>query len=146
MEKVTKSDLPKIAERVLERLSKRAGSNRAALLTLEGELGAGKTTFTQALAKRLGIEEAVVSPTYVLMKSYALRGQPFENLVHIDAYRLNDAGEFAALNPSSFLLDPTALVVVEWPERLTGALPAPDVALKLSSEAAESEERYIEGI
>ena len=146
MEKVLKDDLPALVERVLTRLEKREDTNQAALVTLTGDLGAGKTTFTQALAKRLGVEEAVVSPTYVLMKSYALKGQPFEKLVHIDAYRLNDAGEFAALNPAAFLLDPAALVVVEWPERITGALPAPDIAIKLSSQDATSEERYIEGV
>jgi tRNA threonylcarbamoyladenosine biosynthesis protein TsaE len=79
------------------------------------------------------------------MKSYALKGQPFEKLVHIDAYRLSDAGEFAALNPASFLMDTGALVVIEWPERIEGALPVPDVALALSSQDATSEERYIEG-
>jgi len=116
MEKVVKSDLPKLVERVLERLEKREETNRAALLTLEGDLGAGKTTFTQALASRLGVEEAVVSPTYVLMKSYALNNQsslqPFEKLVHIDAYRLSDPGEFATLDPASFLMDTSALVVI----------------------------------
>ena len=137
-----KSDLPKLVEKVLERLEKREETNRAALLTLEGDLGAGKTTFTQALAKRLGVEEAVVSPTYVLMKSYALKNQPFDKLVHIDAYRLSDPGEFATLDPASFLMDTSALVVIEWPERIAGALPVPDVALKLSSQDAGAEERY----
>lgn len=152
MEKIAKDDLPALVERVLQKLENREEKNRAALVALEGELGAGKTTFTQALAKRLGVEGAVQSPTYVLMKSYELSNQPFERLMHIDAYRLADAAEFAALNPASFLVDPGALVVVEWPERIGAALPKPDVALKLSSDlpaqagAAESEERYIEGI
>ena len=144
MEKIAKDDLPKIVDRVLEALP-RADEHpgRAVLITLSGELGAGKTTFTQALAKKLNIAEAVQSPTYVLMKTYALSGQPFEKLVHIDAYRLNDAAEFAALNPASFLLDESALVVVEWPERLIGALPKPDISLSLSSEGAQEGERYI---
>lgn len=135
-----------LVERVLERLQKRQDSNRAALVTLQGDLGAGKTTFTQALAKKLGVKEAVVSPTYVLMKSYALEGQPFERLVHIDAYRLTDAHEFAALDPASFLMDTGALVVIEWPERIEGALPLADVTLRLSSQDAGDEERYIEGV
>lgn len=146
MEKVHKDGLGALVERVLERLQKRQDSNRAALVTLQGDLGAGKTTFTQALAKKLGVKEAVVSPTYVLMKSYALEGQPFERLVHIDAYRLTDAHEFAALDPASFLMDTGALVVIEWPERIEGALPLADVTLRLSSQDAGDEERYIEGV
>jgi len=144
MEKVLKDDLPHVAARLVGELSaKREGRNRATLVTLEGELGAGKTTFVQALARVLGIEETVVSPTYVLMKSYALKGQPWERLVHIDAYRLLDASEFAALEPASFLLDPMALVVVEWPSRIEGALPMPDAALALSADGAGEGERYI---
>lgn len=146
MEKVHKDGLGALVERVLARLEKRKDSNRAALITLQGDLGAGKTTFTQALAKKLGVKEAVVSPTYVLMKSYALEGQPFERLVHIDAYRLTDAHEFAALDPASFLMDTGALVVIEWPERIEGALPLADVTLRLSSQDAGDEERYIEGV
>ncbi len=144
VQKVAKDDLPALVARVLEKLPTKETRNKAALITLSGELGAGKTTFTQALARALGVADTVVSPTYVLMKSYALSGQPFEKLVHIDAYRLSDAAEFAALEPAEFLLDPGALVVVEWPERIEGALPAPDVALKLSSQDASSEERYIQ--
>ncbi len=150
MEKITKDDLPALVARVLEKLPAQENRHTAALVTLSGDLGAGKTTFTQALARTLGIEETVVSPTYVLMKSYTLKGQVFERLVHIDAYRLNDAAEFAALEPASFLLDPGVLVVVEWPERIEGALPKPDVAIKLSSHLpaqagdASSEERYIQ--
>lgn len=146
MEKVHKDGLGALVERVLAKLEKRQDSNRAALITLQGDLGAGKTTFTQALAKKLGVKEAVVSPTYVLMKSYALEGQPFERLVHIDAYRLTDAHEFAALDPASFLMDTGALVVIEWPERIEGALPLADVTLRLSSQDAGDEERYIEGV
>lgn len=147
MAKVAKAELEGVVSRVLAALPpihERPG--RAALITLSGELGAGKTTFVQALARALGVGEAVVSPTYVLMKSYDLTNQPFKKLVHIDAYRLAGAAEFAALEPASFLLDEEVLVCIEWPERIEGALPTPDLALKLSSEAAEAEERYIEGI
>ncbi len=144
MERVAKTDLQSVVKRALEKLPpKEARPGRAALITLQGELGAGKTTFVQALAHLLGIEEAVVSPTYVLMKSYELHGQAFKKLVHIDAYRLSGAHEFAALEPANFLLDEDALVCVEWPERIEGALPKPDVVLKLSSEDADDTERFI---
>ena len=150
MEKIARSELGNVVKEVLAKLpAKGERLGRAALITLSGDLGAGKTTFVQALAKELGIEHIVQSPTYVLMKSYELKNQPFLKLVHIDAYRLRDAAEFAALEPASFLLDEDALVCVEWPERIEGALPKPDVALKLSAdppageaEAVGDEERY----
>src|SRR5689334_7666432 len=60
----------------------------ATLVTLTGELGAGKTSFTQGVARALGIEESVTSPTFVLEKVYELADHGFKRLVHIDAYRL----------------------------------------------------------
>lgn len=116
----------------------------AVLVALSGDLGAGKTTFVQALGKELGVLQTMQSPTYVLMKKYALTHQVFKTLVHIDAYRLNNPQEFSTLKPEEFLNDPTNLVVVEWPERLGAALPKPDLTLSFSAEDAKEGERYIE--
>lgn len=144
MEKVAKNDLGEVVKRVLAHLPKKEERpGRAALLTLEGELGAGKTTFVQTLAKELGVAETVQSPTYVLMKSYELSGGVYKKLVHIDAYRLAGAHEFEGLNPSAFLLDEDALVCIEWPSRIEGALPKPNLTLEFSSEGAGESERYI---
>ena len=111
---------------------------------MRGELGAGKTTFVQALARELGITTVVQSPTYVLMKRYDISYRNFKHLIHIDVYRLNGAKEFAALKPEEFLNDPTNLVCIEWPERVEGALPAPDLTIQFSSEGAAEGERFIE--
>lgn len=145
MEQVPKTQLHAVVEKLLSRIpAAQARPGRAALVTLSGNLGAGKTTFVQALAQALGVTEPVVSPTYVLMKSYELHNQPFARLVHIDAYRLASGQEFAALEPASFLLDEDALVCIEWPERIEGALPKPDVALVLSAEGMGEHERGIQ--
>lgn len=144
METIPKTNLGEVVQQLLSKVPpKSSRSSRAALVTLSGDLGAGKTTFVQELAKALGISEAVVSPTYVLMKKYVLTGQPFKQLVHIDAYRLAGAHEFEALDPASFLLDEDALVCIEWPERIEGALPTPDVELVLSAEGMGDHERGI---
>ena len=140
--KVRLDTLPGIVRTVLARLPDK--KNRAVIVGLIGELGAGKTTFVQALAKELEIAETVQSPTYVLMKRYEVSNQKFKYLVHIDAYRLSGPEEFKALKPETFLNDPRALVVVEWPERIMGALPPPDMTIRFSSEDASPEERYIE--
>ncbi|QNI66274.1 tRNA threonylcarbamoyladenosine biosynthesis protein TsaE [Synechococcus sp. BMK-MC-1] len=95
---------------------------RPALLLLNGELGAGKTSLVQGMALALGIEEPITSPTFALSQHYP-QGQP--PLVHLDLYRL----ELAAAADDLFLQEEEearslgALLVVEWPERLSLALP-----------------------
>src|SRR3989338_8753227 len=75
----------------------------ATLVTLSGELGAGKTAFVKAVAKALGVGEVVNSPTFVLEKIYPLplfsqkSGKGFKRLIHIDAYRLEKGGDLAPL-------------------------------------------------
>ncbi|OGC86429.1 tRNA (adenosine(37)-N6)-threonylcarbamoyltransferase complex ATPase subunit type 1 TsaE [Candidatus Adlerbacteria bacterium RIFCSPHIGHO2_02_FULL_54_18] len=141
MQKVRLSDLSQCAKEVLAGLHAKEG---AAIVALRGDLGAGKTTFTQALARELGITDIIQSPTYVLMKKYEIKkASPFTTLIHIDAYRLEDPKEFSALNPEQFLQDPKTVVAVEWPERLGSALPAPDLIIRFSSEGAGEGERYV---
>jgi tRNA threonylcarbamoyladenosine biosynthesis protein TsaE len=143
MEKLLLSQLPVFARDVLAEIESVPLKNSAFVLALLGDLGAGKTTFTQALARELGVTETLQSPTYVLMKSYAVTGSRFEKLVHIDAYRLNSAEEFAALKPEQFLQDPKALVVIEWPERVEAALSKADLTVRFSSENAAEGERSV---
>ena len=154
MTHVPLAELPEFVRNVRATLKLLPLKTSATVVFLEGDLGAGKTTFVQALARELGITETVQSPTYVLMKIYHTPDdrthfgskRRFLTLVHIDAYRLNGAAEFAALRPETFLSDPSALVCVEWPEHALGALPTPDLVLKFSSGDAAEQERYIEVI
>lgn len=104
----------------------------ATLVTLSGELGAGKTSFTQGIARALGVRGSVTSPTFVLMKIYALTGRAFTRLVHIDAYRLQAGKELTALGFDEVMEDNGNLVVLEWPERVGDTLPTPDVSITLS--------------
>ncbi|HVZ76034.1 MAG TPA: tRNA (adenosine(37)-N6)-threonylcarbamoyltransferase complex ATPase subunit type 1 TsaE [Candidatus Paceibacterota bacterium] len=149
MSAVGKDELRSVAQTVLDQLPRK---NSATILALAGDLGAGKTTFTQALAREMGVEEVVQSPTYVLMKKYATTHPYFTTLIHIDAYRLEEPLQFSALRPEEFLGDPHTLVCIEWPERLEGVLPKPDMVLKFSADppageagAANEGKRYIEG-
>ena len=98
----------------------------ATLVTLSGELGAGKTAFTKAVSRTLGIEEAVTSPTFVLEQIYLLpEGQLFKRLIHIDAYRLEKESDLAPLGFDEFMQDASNLILLEWPEKVVGALPTP---------------------
>lgn len=107
-------------------------SDHAVLWALKGDLGAGKTTLVQAVARQLGVTETVTSPTFILLKSYPLTSQPFERLVHIDAYRLEDPNELTPLRLQEFLADPGNLVLLEWPERAGDLLPADAQRLELT--------------
>ncbi len=145
MQKVLLSGLPMFAKDVLQSLDFARDKSHATIIALRGDLGAGKTTFTQALARELGITATVQSPTYILMRKYQIKKvSPFKILIHIDAYRLEDPKEFAALKPGQFLNDPKTLVVVEWPEKVAGALSPADLTVNFSSQDAGEEERYIE--
>ena len=112
-------------------------STTATTVTLSGELGAGKTTFVQALAKALGVEESVTSPTFVLEKIYQLQGQKFARLIHIDAYRLKGAHELEVLGWKELLADSGNLIVLEWPERVAEAIPAGAIRIRFDIEGDE---------
>ena len=87
-----------------------------------GDLGAGKTTFIQALAKEMGILEPTTSPTFVIQKSYEAF-KYFDTLIHIDAYRLESGEELSKLRFEEALQLPKTLICVEWPSNVESALP-----------------------
>lgn len=95
---------------------------------LRGELGAGKTSFARALLTALGVGERIKSPTYSLVEGYQAKNRP---AWHLDLYRIADPGELEWLGLDA-LADPAALVLVEWPERGAGALPAADLELEFA--------------
>jgi len=108
----------------------------ATLVTLSGELGAGKTAFTKAVARALGVEDAVTSPTFVLEKIYALpKEKMFKRLVHIDAYRLEKGIDLAPLGFDELMQDTGSLILLEWPEKVADALPAPAVKISITVQA-----------
>jgi tRNA threonylcarbamoyladenosine biosynthesis protein TsaE len=95
----------------------------ALVVGLYGDLGSGKTTFTQAFAKHLGITNNITSPTFVIEKIYKTTNGQFENLVHIDAYRLENAEELSVLSWKETVSNSKNLILIEWPERVVDILP-----------------------
>ena len=102
-------------------------------LALHGNLGVGKTTFVQGLARGFGITEHVTSPTFNI---YTVHRGPARTLVHLDAYRLDTAAQIDALLLEDFLNPPWCLAV-EWPEKIASWIPADTLHLDLGITADE---------
>lgn len=114
-------ELNEIAGEVLATLNKK---KTATCITLSGDLGAGKTAFTKEISKQLGVREEVTSPTFVIMKSYAITQHSFlKSLVHIDAYRIESDDEMRVLGFDEILSDSSKLVCIEWPEKIADLIP-----------------------
>ena len=96
---------------------------KATVVALQGELGSGKTAFAKALGKMMGINEHIVSPTFVIMKSYDIDWKGFKKLIHVDAYRLESESELLNLGWNELVENPQHLILIEWPERVEGILP-----------------------
>jgi tRNA threonylcarbamoyladenosine biosynthesis protein TsaE len=103
-----------------------------ATIALHGNLGVGKTTFVQGLARGLRIEQAVTSPTFNIFTLHRGNGR---TLVHLDAYRLETDRQLDALMLDDFLTPPYWLAV-EWPEKIASWLPADALHVTLSIESA----------
>ncbi len=93
---------------------------QATVVFLSGDLGSGKTTFTQHLAKSLGVERTVPSPTFVIRRDYDLKENSggYKKLIHIDFYRLKGPEELKTIGWEEILKNPENLILVEWPERV----------------------------
>lgn len=105
------------------------------VLYLEGDLGAGKTTFVRALLRALGHQGAVKSPTYGLLEYYELSGV---SVLHLDLYRIEDPEELEYLGLQDLLGDDT-LLIAEWPEKGAGFLPDASQVIRFKHAGAQRE-------
>lgn len=111
----------------------------AFIVGLEGELGAGKTTLVGGILRAWGITGPVRSPTYTLIEPYAAAGK---HIYHLDLYRLVDPGEVEPLGIRD-LLEPGAVLLIEWPSRAVGALPGFDLTIDIDYAVAPAVGRQV---
>lgn len=113
------TNVDSVAEEVLKHLD---NGPKATIVGLSGDLGAGKTTLVQAIARSLGVTEHITSPTFVIAKYYATQDVKFQKLIHIDAYRIEDPQELMTIGWETMKEESNTLVVIEWPEKIEGLL------------------------
>ncbi len=131
-------EMKNFADFYIKKLKKQ--DKNAEIILLKGDLGSGKTTFTQEIAKIFEIEDYVTSPTFVIQKQYkiknnkdlgpACRQAGFKNLIHIDTYRLESGKELLDLNWEENISNPDNIIFIEWPEKVYEILPANAKTLK----------------
>jgi tRNA threonylcarbamoyladenosine biosynthesis protein TsaE len=106
-------------------------NEQAKVIALVGELGAGKTTFSQGFLKALGVKRRVISPTFLIIRKYAVRSKKHEYAFHMDCYRLNNSIELLSLGFKDILANPQNIVLIEWPELVKKYLPKNTVWIKI---------------
>ncbi len=124
-------ELENFAKELVEFALKNRDESKAFFVRLRGELGAGKTTLSKAVGKYLGVEENIQSPTFVLQKFYKTKHDIFSELVHIDAYRIDDIKEAKILNIEEIAKKSNTLVLIEWPEKIESSIPKVGVEVLL---------------
>lgn len=106
-----------------KKILKSKTQKKARVLGLEGDLGGGKTTFLQGFAKGLGIEQKILSPTFVIMKRFPISTKNLKNFYHFDCYRVGKPKEILNLNFKEISSDSQNIIVIEWAEKIRQILP-----------------------
>jgi tRNA threonylcarbamoyladenosine biosynthesis protein TsaE len=122
----------KIGKELAERLVQRK-KEEALTLSLEGDLGGGKTTFLQGLAKGLGIKEKVLSPTFIIVRKFKIpkkKEKQFNYFFHFDCYRIKEKEEVLDLGFKDYISNPENIIAIEWGDRIKNILPKDVIRLK----------------
>lgn len=138
----TKSEGARLGTEIAH-IQKKAHRKRAYIVTLTGELGGGKTTFTKGLLGVFGVKKQTTSPTFTIAKHFTVKKNTITDIYHLDWYRLKNKKELTAIGWDEMVKNPTALIIVEWPEKIAKALKRPDRTVRFLHTKKETE-RIIE--
>jgi tRNA threonylcarbamoyladenosine biosynthesis protein TsaE len=109
------------------------------VLALIGDLGSGKTTFTKALGRALGVKGVITSPTFVMMQQYQTTTKNKENkplwLYHLDLYRTNNFSEVKSLGIEQYWGHPETITVIEWADKILDHLPQKTLFFQFTRDA-----------
>ncbi len=108
------------------------GGVRPHIFCLYGDLGSGKTTFTQGFAKELGITSRLLSPTFIIVRRYDIPASE-KFLYHVDLYRMKSMADMEELGLTEIFADPESIVVIEWAETLGDLLPKERTDIKFET-------------
>ncbi len=115
---------------------------QALVLALSGDLGAGKTTFTQGFLRGLGVRGKIASPSFTLIKNYELRIKnygKYKKIFHIDCYRIYKPKDILSIGIKEILSNSLNIVLIEWPERIKRILPSKIISIKFKHGLKENE-------
>jgi len=136
-------------KRIIQELGVSLSKKRAYVVGLYGDLGSGKTTFVQGLAKGLGIKRRIISPTFIIIRTYKLKAksakrkttvQNLKFFYHIDLYRIKSDRDIDGLGLGEIISDPQNIVAIEWAEKTGNLLPEDRIDIRFAS-ISESKRR-----
>ncbi len=113
-------------------------SDRSIVIFLEGELGAGKTTFTKGILKGFNYEELVKSPTYNLVEIHETKSH---KVFHFDLYRISEPIELEEIGIDEYLKELKSVSIFEWPKNGESSLPSPDFHVQISYKDTEQKNK-----
>jgi len=114
---ITEENIELLARKVIEIIEEK-NKNEAFVILLEGDLGAGKTTFVKSFGKCLSIEEDILSPTFILKKGYDAVHHKIKKIIHVDAYRFNEKEEAKMLRLEEDAKIKGNIILIEWPSKM----------------------------
>lgn len=141
-ESKAEKDTSNLAKLFAGELLKTKPEKKALVIGLKGDLGTGKTTFTKAFLRTLGVKNRVASPTFIFSRRYRSRLKYYKNIWHFDAYRLKSLKEIKEIGLAEAISHNENLVLVEWADKVKSILPKGAIWIEFKH-GAKSNERHI---